>query len=352
MAEKTFEEIIADIKQKNIQPVYFLYGEEGFFIDRITEEISNNALPEEERSFNQTVMYGGDVELADVVMAARRFPMMAEKQVIIVKEGQEISGIAGEVNESQKAENKDNPLTVYLQNPAETTILVINYRKKKLDKRTRFYKSLQSKGVIFESTKLYDKKLNGWIEKYIKSKGFDIVDQAVQLLATYLGNDLDKLVNELNKLAVLLPAKSTITATHIEKNVGISKDYNAFELWKAIATKNATKAHEIAFYFSKNTKDHHIAITITVLFNNFVSLLKYHQLAEKGTPHQTIAQKLRLNYFQQQDIKAAARNYAKARAVRIISLLRHYDARSKGVLGENTDIGELTKELVATILYY
>lgn len=352
MPEKTFEEIISDIKQKTYQPVYFLYGDEGFFIDQITEEISNNVLPEEERSFNQTVLYGGDVELADVVMAARRFPMMAEKQVIIVKEGQEIAGIAGELKESQKAENKENPLTVYLQNPAATTILVINYRKNKLDKRTRFYKSLKKVGDIFESKKLYDKKLNGWIEKYIKSKGFDIVDQAVQLLATYLGNDLDKLVNELNKLAVILPPKSTITTTHIEKNVGISKDYNAFELWKAIATKNVTKAHEIAFYFSKNTKSHHITITITVLFINFVNLLKYHQLAEKGTPPNVISQKLKLNYYQQQDMQAAARNYKKSRAVRIISLLRNYDARSKGVMGENTDIGELTKELIATILYY
>lgn len=352
MPEKTFEEISADIKQKNFHPVYFLYGEEGFFIDQLTEAISSSALPEEERSFNQTILYGGDVELADVVMAARRFPMMAEKQVIIVKEGQEITGIAGELNESQKADNKENPLTVYLQNPVESTILVINYRKGKLDKRTRFYKSLKSKGVILESKKLYDKKLNGWIEKFIKSKGFDIVDQAVQLLATYLGNDLDKLVNELNKLSVILPPKSTITATHIEQNVGISKDYNAFELWKAIATKNVTKAHEIAFYFSKNTKDHHIAITITVLFNNFVNLLKYHQLKEKGTPVSTISQVLHLNYYQQQDMQAAARNYQKSRVVRIISLLRHYDARSKGVLGENTDIGELTKELIATILYY
>jgi DNA polymerase-3 subunit delta len=217
MPERTFEEIISEIKQNTYQPVYYLYGEEGFFMDQITEEITNNALPEDERSFNQTILYGGDVELADVVMAARRFPMMAEKQVIIVKEGQEISGIAGELKESQKAENKENPLTVYLENPAATTILVINYRKAKLDKRTRFYKYLKSNATIFESKKLYDKKLNVWIEKYIKSKGFDIVDQAVQLLATYLGNDLDKLVNELNKLAVILPPKSTITATHIEK---------------------------------------------------------------------------------------------------------------------------------------
>ncbi|PLX19884.1 MAG: DNA polymerase III subunit delta [Marinilabiliales bacterium] len=352
MPEKSFEDIISDIKQKNFSPVYYFYGDEGFFMDQLTEELSKNILPEEERSFNQTILYGGDVTLPDVVMAARRFPMMAEKQVIIVKEGQEISGIAGELKESEKAENKENPLTVYLEKPLESTILVINYRKSKLDKRTRFYKTLLKNGTVLESKKLYDKKLNAWIEKYIKSKGFDIVDQAVHLMAAYLGNDLDKLVNELNKLSVILPAKSTITATHIEKNVGISKDYNAFELWKAIATKNITKAHEIAFYFSKNTKDHHIAITITVLFNNFVTLLKYHQYAEKGTPPNAISQKLRLNYFMQQDMQAAYRNYQKSRVVRIISLLRHYDARSKGALGENTDTGELTKELIATILYY
>lgn len=352
MPEQTFEEIIDDVNAKKFHAVYFLYGEEGYFLDRITEDIANKALPEEQRSFNQTVMYGADVELADVVMAARRFPMMAEKQVIIIKEGQEISGITGEISEAAKADKKENPLTVYLKNPVESTILVINYRKKKVDRRTKFYKTLKDNAIIFNAKKLYDKKLNAWIEKYIKSKGYDIVDQAVQLLATYLGNDLEKLVNELNKLAVILPQKSTITATHIEENVGISKDYNAFELWNAIAIKNVTKAHEIAFYFSKNIRDHHIAVTITVLFMNFTTLLKYFQYKEMRLPANEIQQKLGLNYFQMKDIQAAARNYSKARAVRIISLLRHFDARSKGVVGSAADVGDLTKELVAIILYY
>lgn len=352
MPVKTFEEIIEDIGAKKFQPVYFLYGEEGFFMDQVTEKIAKEALPESERSFNQNILYGGDVELADIVMAARRFPMMAEKQVIIVKEGQEVTGIAGEVKESQKAEKKENPLTLYLQNPVESTILVINYRKRKVDKRTRFYKALNSNAVILESKKLYDKKLNAWIERYIKSKGYTIVDQAVHLLATYLGNDLEKLVNELNKLAVILPEKAAITASHIEDNVGISKEYNVFELWSAIAAKNVTRAHEIAFFFSKNPKDHHIAMTITVLFNNFVNLLRYHQMLEKRVPPNAINQKMGLNYFQGKDLQVAAKNYPKARAVRVIGLLRHFDARSKGVMGENTNVGELTKELVATILYY
>ncbi len=352
MPEKTFDEIITDLDNKKFHPVYFLYGEEGFFIDRITEKIAKEALPEEERSFNQNIMYGSDVELADIVMAARRFPMMAEKQVIIVKEGQEVDGIAGELKEAQKADKKENPLTFYIQNPVESTILVINYRKKKIDGRTKFFKSLKENAVILNSKKLYDKKLNAWIEKYIKSKGYDILDQAVMLLSTYLGNDLEKLVNELDKLAVILPAKSTITATHIQENVGISKDYNVFELWEAIATKNVSKAHEIAFYFSKNTKDHHIIVTINWLFESFVRLLRFHQLQEQRMPVNAIGQKLGLNYFRMKEMQAAARNYPKARAVRIISLLRHYDARSKGVLGASTDIGELTKELVATILFY
>ena len=352
MPTLTFEDIIADINAKKFQPVYFFYGEEGFFMDQITEKIAKEALPEAERSFNQNIMYGADVELADIVMAARRFPMMAEKQVIIVKEAQEVAGIAGEVNESQRAEKKENPLTLYLQKPVESTILVINYRKQKVDKRTRFYKALNTNAVVLESKKLYDKKLNAWIERYIKSKGYTIVDQAVQLLATYLGNDLEKLVNELNKLAVILPAKSAITATHIEENVGISKAYNVFELWSAIAAKNVTKAHEIAYFFSKNTRDHHIAVIIAVLFNNFVNLLRYHQMADKRVPPNAINQRMGLNYFQGKDLQTAARNYPKARAVRVISLLRHFDARSKGVLGANANVGELTKELVATILYY
>ncbi|MFO7863004.1 MAG: DNA polymerase III subunit delta [Salinivirgaceae bacterium] len=352
MASLDYEKILTSLEKKEYQPVYYLFGEEGFFIDQITNKIATEALPEEERSFNQTIMYGSDVEVADIVMAARRFPMMAEKQVIIVKEGQEVKGIAGEITEAQKNDKKENPLTLYINNPMPSTILVINYRKKKLDKRTKFYKTLTKNGIVLESKKLWERDLNVWIEKYINSKGYSIVDHAVQLLSTYLGNDLEKLVNELNKLAVILPPKSTITATHIQDNVGISKDYNAFELWSAIASKNRTKAHEIAFYFSKNIKDHHIAVTITVLFTSFTNLLRYHQFVEKRLPANTIGQNLNLNYYKQKEMAVAARNYSKARVVRIIGLLRHYDARSKGVMGDNSDIGELTKELVATILFY
>jgi len=348
----TYEEIIAQIDKKQYQPVYYLFGEEGFFIDQITNRLAQEILTEDERSFNQTVMYGSDVQLADIVMAARRFPMMAEKQVIIVKEAQAVSGIMGETTESQRNEKKENPLTLYVQKPMPSTILIISCRNKKPDKRTKFYKALSDSGVLMESKKLYEKELNIWIEKYIRSKGFSIVDQAVRLLSTYLGNDLEKLVNELNKLAVILPAGATITATHIEDNVGISKDYNAFELWTAIATKNRTKAHEIAFYFSKNTKDHHIALTITVLFNNFINVMRYHQYKEQRIPPQQIGQRLGLNYYRMKEMDAAGANYSKAHVVRIINMLRNYDARSKGVMGENVDIGELTKELIATILFY
>lgn len=347
-----YEEILKQLDQRNYQPVYYLFGDEGFFIDQITNRLAKEVLSEDDRAFNQTIMYGSDVELADIVMAARRFPMMTEKQVIIVKEGQAVNGIMGETTEAQRNDRKENPLTLYLQKPMNSTILVINCRNKKLDKRTKFYKTIAENGIMMESKKLYEKEMNIWIEKHITAKGFSIVDQAVQLLSTYLGNDLEKLVNELNKLAVILPAGATITATHIQDNVGISKDYNAFELWAAIATKNRTKAHEIAFYFSKNTKDHHIALTITVLFNNFVNLLRFHSYREQGVPAKSVGQKMGLNYYRLQEMQAAAQNYSKGHIVRIINMLRNYDARSKGVMGENADIGELTKELIATILFY
>lgn len=352
MALLKYEEVIKQLDNKQYHPIYYLFGEEGFFIDQITNRLSKEILSEDEQAFNQTIMYGSDIELADIVMAARRFPMMAEKQVIIVKEAQVVSGIMGETTETQRNQKKENPLALYVQKPMPSTILIINCRNKKPDKRTKFYKALSENGVLVESKKLYEKDLNIWIEKYIHSKGFSIVDQAVRLLSTYLGNELEKLVNELNKLAIILPAGATITATHIEDNVGISKDYNAFELWTAIASKNRTKAHEIAFYFSKNTKDHHIALTITVLFNNFINLLRYHQYREKNIPQQQIGQQMGLNYYRMKEMQTAATNYAKPNIVRIINMLRNYDARSKGVMGENADIGELTKELIATILFY
>lgn len=343
----TFDEILKQIDNKQFAPIYYLFGEETYFIDEITNRLTNSILPEAEREFNQSILYGADIQLSDVIMAARRFPMMAEKQVVVVKEAHEVKGIngLGDLN------GKDNLLSLYVENPMDSTVLIINYRTRKLDKRLKFYKLLLKNAVIFESKKLYERDLNAWINKYVNSKGFSIVDNAVQLMGTYLGNDLEKLVNELNKLSVILPSKTTITATHIEENVGISKDYNVFELWDALATKNIAKANQIAFYFSKNTRDHNLIVTISVLFDNFIKLLTLHNLLDKHVDQKNASMQLHLNYFQMKTMQIALRNYPKVKIVKIVSVLRQYDAASKGVDVGNNDTGELTRELISTLLY-
>lgn len=331
----TFEQIMTSLQKREFKPIYFLMGEESWFIDQITDYISRNVLSGAEKDFNQTVLYGKDTTAANIIMAARRYPMMCPYQVIIVKEAQNVADI--------------DKLEVYAQNPMATTILVVNYRYKTLDKRKKLSKLIDEKGVLFEAKKLYDNNLPSWITNFVKSRGKNIDPKAAVVLAESVGSDLSKLSHEIDKLIVAVgPQVTNLLPDHVEKNIGISKDFNNFELQKAIAAKNVFKVNQIIFAFGKNPKDNPIQVTTVTLFNFFIKLLMYHYLTDKSKP--SVAAALKVNPYFVDDYIAAARNYNGTKTVRAISLLREYDMKSKGFASANTDSAELLKELVFKIM--
>ncbi len=338
----TFDQITADLKNKIYKPIYFLMGEEGYFIDEITSHIENNVLPEEERSFNQSVLYGRDIELADMLNTARRFPMMSNYNVVIVKEAQSLKGIEG------VAAGQIDPFLLYVENPALSTILVINLRDKSLDKRKKLYKALDKSGCLFESKKIYENKVGAWITGVVKSKGYSIDVKAAELMATHLGNDLAKVNNELTKLLVVEPKGSNITLKEIEDNIGISKDFNVFELQTAIGKKDFRKAMLIITHMSQNPKTKSIIPLISFLYSFFSKLLLVHSTTDKSNTG--IASAIGINPYFARDYMEAARNYSKGKSAHIIGILREYDAKSKGIDSPTIGDGELMKEMIFKIL--
>lgn len=311
-------------------------GDEGYFIDQITNYIAKNVLTEEEKGFNQTILYGKDVEAEDVIMAARRYPMMAQHQVIIVKEAQNIAKI--------------DDLAIYAENPLSSTILVINYKYKSLDKRKKLYKTIGKHGVLFESKALREYEVPKWINGYLQNKGKTIDPKASALLSEYLGSDLSKITHELDKLELAIGSSvSQITSDHIEKNIGVSKDYNNFELQKAVLSKDISKANKIILAFAKNPKANPIQVTTSTLFGGFVKLLSYYYLPDKSK--QSVASALKINPFFVQDYVEAAKRYPARKVVQIISLIREYDMKSKGFDSSTTESGELLKELIFKIMH-
>lgn len=332
----TYEKIIADIQNKKFSPVYFLAGEEAYFIDKISDFIAENILTEAEKSFNQIVLYGKDLDAAAVINAAKRFPMMASHQVVIIKEAQNIKNI--------------DDLYFYVSNPLNSTILVINHKYKSLDKRKKLYQAVQEKGVYFDSKKLYDDKIPGWISAYLSEKNVTIDPGSSMLLVEFLGDNLGKIANELDKLVITLPqGEKRINSTHIEKNVGISKDYNNFELNKALGQKNVLKANRIINYFARNQKDNPMVLTIAMLYSYFNKVMLYHFLQDKS--RKNAASELKVNPFFIADYEIAARNYNAAKVYQIIGLLRDYDLKSKGFGNVSSDNGDLLKELIYRILH-
>ena len=332
----TYEEIIADLKNRIYKPVYFLAGEEPYYIDLITDYIQDKVLPESEKAFNQIVVYGDDTNINSIIDTARRFPMMSSHQVLIIKEAQSLKKI--------------EDLIFYLEKPLLSTILVFSYKYKTIDKRTKLYKTLESHGVYFESVKLRDYQIPPWIDRYLMIKGIKTEPNASAMLTEYLGTDLHKIVNELDKLIITLPAgKPVITSALIEKNIGISKDYNNFELQKAIGEKNILKANMIVHYFADNPKDNPITLSIASLFGFFSKLLTFHYLTDKSKNN--VAAVLKVNPYFVKDYEVSAAKYNVSKTVQIISLLRTYDMRSKGFGDPGTDPGDLLKELVFRILH-
>lgn len=334
----TFEQILKDLKNKIYKPVYLLMGEETYFIDEITNYITANVLTESEKSFNQTVVYGKDADAENIISGCKRYPMMSNYQVFVVKEAQSLKNI--------------ELLTHYVESPLESTILVIAHKYKKLDKRKKLYKLCKSAGVIFESNKLYDDKIPSWIESYVRTKNRGINPASSLLLTEFLGNNLSKIVNEIDKLILTLEeGEKEITAAHIERNIGISKDFNVFELTKALGVRDVLKCNRIIDYFSKNPSGlNHITPTISMLFNYFSKLILYHKIPNKSD-RRNVASILGVNPFFVTDYQNAARNYTLGKLVRIISYLRDYDMKSKGVGSASPDTGGLLKELIYKILH-
>lgn len=332
----TYNEILQNLEKKIYHPVYILMGEEPYFIDQISDYIANNVLEEGERSFNQTVLYGKDSSIDTILTVAKRFPMMSAYQVVILKEAQNLKGLEDE-------------LLSYVENPLKSTILVICYKYKSMDKRKKILKVAESKGVVYESKKIYENQLMPWIQNYCKEKNYSIQPQAAAMLAEYLGTEISKVANELDKLMILLPASSAITPADIEKNIGISKDFNVFELQNALSTKDVLKANRIINYFGANPNLNPIPKTISSLFFYYNKLLKYHLAADKSKAN--MARVLGVSPFFVDSYVTAARNYPTKKVVEIISILREYDMKSKGVGNVSTPGDELQREMIYKILH-
>ena len=330
------KQIVADIKKGQIKPIYFLMGEEPYYIDAISDYIEDNILAEEEKGFNQMVLYGRDVAIDDIVSNAKRYPMMAERQVVIVKEAQDLS---------RTIEN----LAGYASNPQPTTVLVVNYKYKKIDKRKALYKAIKKQGsVVFESKKLYENQVADWIRRVLSGQNYTISPKASQMLVEFLGTDLSKINNELQKLKIILPEGTQITPDHIEENIGISKDYNNFELRKAIGERNSVKAFKIVDYFANNPKDNPMVVTVSLLFNFFSQLLHFHGLNDKNP--RNVASALKINPYFVNEYIVAARNFPMRKVSAVVSTLREFDVKSKGVNSNAVPQGDLLKELLVKIL--
>lgn len=326
------KQIILEVQNRKYSPIYFLMGEEPYYIDAIASFIEDSILSEEEKGFNQMILYGRDVTVEEVISNAKRYPMMAEKQVVIVKEAQDLH---------KTIEN----LVSYAENPQPSTVLVICYKYKKLDARKKLSKAIKKNGVLFESKKLYENQVPDWIRRVLAGKGYTITEKAAQMLTEFLGNDLGKVNNELEKLQLILAPGEQITPQIIEENIGISKDFNNFELQNAIGSRNIKKAFTIVQYFGHNQKNHPLVMTVALLFSFFSKLMKFHALENRANA----ARELGVNPYFIKDYETAARNYSMKKISVIISVIREIDMKSKGVGAANISSGDLMKELLIKI---
>lgn len=331
-----FEKIMTDLRQKTYKPIYFLMGDEPFYIDKVSDYIQNNVLEEFEKDFNLTVLYGNDTSIKTIINTSKRYPMGANYQVVIVKEAQQIS-------------NWDD-FIFYLKNPLNSTILCVCYKYGKPDGRKKWVQEMNNLAVVFESKKLYDNQIGDWIQNYLSQKKMRISEKAVVMLTEFLGTNLLKIANELDKL--ILVSKTTgkeISPELIEKNIGISKDFNVFELQDALMWKNVVKANQIIRYFGENKKTNPIQMVLSQLFNFFSNLMIYHYLPDKSST--AVASALQINPFFVKDFVQASKTFNAWKTMNIISFIRETDARSKGINDNGTESVDLLKELVFKILH-
>lgn len=331
----TFEEIISNLKKKIYHPIYFLMGEEAYYIDKISDYITEHVLTDAEKGFNQTILYGKDLDPHVIISHARRFPMMSNHQVIIVREAQNIKKI--------------EELEAYVKSPLNSTILVINYKYKSLDKRKTFTKLIDKNGLLFESKKIYDNQLPTWIISYLKNQQYSIAPQAAAMLAEYLGTDLSKVANELDKLIISLPTGTQITPDHIERNIGISKEFNVFELQNALGERDLLRANRIINYFGANPSGNPVPVVISSLFSYFSKILNYHFLEDKS--QNNVASVLQVHPFFVKTYVSASKNYSIKKLVEIVSILREYDMKSKGWGNVSATSADLQREMIYRILH-
>ncbi len=340
----TPQSVIKALKENEYAPLYLLHGEEPFYIDLISDFVENNALQEQEKGFNQIILYGKDVSAADIVNNAKRFPMMSDKQVLIIKEGQNVNGLNNK--------NNEDILVRYLDNPLPSTILIFCFKNARMNKTKRLYKSFDKNGIVVESNKIKEDNIPDWTQNYVTGKGHTIGMKAAMIFAEHVGNDLERLSNEIDKLLINFSEKTEITPVHIDKFVGISKDYNTFEFQRSIAVKDVMKANKIVRYFGANTKSHPVIPIISVLFGFFSRLMIYYH--KKNMPEREIAKSMNLPWrsdFVPKEYKIAAKNYSLAKVIENIHYLKEADLMSKGVGISRVDDGEIVKELVFKLMH-
>ena len=331
-------QIMDDVKAGNIAPVYLLTGEEGYYIDQLSDFFENNVVDKDYRDFDQTVVYGRDVSMAQVIGAATQFPMMSQYRLVLVKEAQDINIKEWDL------------LATYLEKPAERSLLVLCYRNKKMDKRTKVYTSIKKAGVVYERNKLYDSDIPTWIGSYLRQHNRKITEKASLLLFEALGNNLSKLSNELDKMFIVIGEGQTISDVDIERNVGINKDYNIFELQNAIGRRDVVRCNKIVNYFADNPKAAPMPVVVANLYSYLIKVMIYHQLTDKSQG--TAAAALGVNPYFVKDYELASRNYSLPKLAACIGYLHDADIRSKGVRNTGTvSDGELLKELVFKIIH-
>ncbi len=331
-----FADILQDLKKGIYQPIYLLQGEEPYYIDALSDYIEDNVLTDAEKGFNQTVFYGKDSDPVNIAESALRFPMMASKQVIVVKEAQSLSKI--------------ETLASYAEKPLASTVLVLAYKYKTVDARSKLVKAIKKNGVVFTSKKLYDNQVPGWIDGYLKEHNYTITPQAAQLLTTFLGTELGKIANELNKLVIAVKDTNKITPEHIEKNIGVSKDYNILELQNALGTKDVLKANKIINFFGANPTLNPIQKTVAGLYFYFSKLFTYHFLKDKS--ERSVAAELRVHPFFVGEYISAAKKYSPTKLYEIMGILREYDMKSKGFnVSTMVNTADLQKEMIYKILH-
>lgn len=330
-----YQSILKDVRKEQFKPIYLLHGEEPYYIDMVSKAIVDHCIPEDFKDFNQVVVYGKDADVLSIISEAKGFPMMAERRLVMVREAQDLKDI--------------EELEKYCANPNPTTVFVLAYKYKKFDSRKKMYKEVSKNGVVLLSDKIKDYQLPDWIQNYLKTIELSITSKACNLLSDFLGNDLSKITNELDKLSLLLPKGTTINEVHVEENIGISKDYNVFELINSIRNRDVPKAFQIVHYFEHNPKAGPMVVLVGQIFSLFAQLMRVH-FASNKTPD-AIAQQLRVHPFVAKELVQATKIYPPKKISANIAILHEYDLKSKGVNSSSFSDGELMRELVYKLMH-